>query len=152
LVQCTSGLWSLFEKTSRSHLKPSFAVTYGSVVEHLYHVRDLRVYSLGHICMIPKRREIRPKIQITSKTDITRAFFDTDHKSFIKKVRLSTVNTCPVPNVHALPYPPNCHTHLTSSSHGNCTTFTLCTPRLSTILQKLFQYPSDQHKKKRTKP
>ncbi len=46
------------------------------------------------------------------------------NKSFIKKVRLSTVNACLVPHVHALPYPPNCLTQLTSSSHGICSTFT----------------------------
>jgi hypothetical protein len=52
--------------------------------------------------MIPKTREIRPD----SKTDITTPFFDTDHKSFIKKVRLSTIKAYLVPHIHASPYPP----------------------------------------------
>ncbi len=51
---------------------------------------------------------MRPEIQITSKTNITRAFFHTDHKSLIKKVRLSTVKAClcpPPPCIAILTWP-----------------------------------------------
>jgi hypothetical protein len=86
--------------------------------------------------MIPKSREIRSEIQITSKTDITRAFFDTDHKSFIKKVRLSTVNTCLVPIPTQLPYSPDLiqpwhlqHLHLVHSQTVHNLTETVSVPQ-----------------------